>query len=170
MVGVEPVMIDGKKIVARELVREVSALSKIREIVFRERPHERVLAITKPGVCVVIREVDSGMAVNDIDDDGDPMLVANIDQGLEVGPASEALVHTEIADRQITPVNGRADIRQGHDLDRIHAKVGEIGNDLSHLIQVAPKLGDINFVYDEVGEIRRAPLVLVLAPAVRLVA
>src|SRR5262249_660911 len=44
VIHVEPVMVHGEKIISCQPAIEIGALSKIAEVVFRERPHEGILA------------------------------------------------------------------------------------------------------------------------------
>src|SRR4029077_6668697 len=94
-----------KKIIARELAIKIGALAEITEIILRERSHERVLAIVEARVGVVICEVDPGMAVDDIHNYGDAVLVGDVHHLLEGGSLPESFVDAKIADGKIAPVN-----------------------------------------------------------------
>ena len=78
------------------------------------------------------------------------MLMAEVDESLEIGALTEALIDPEIADWEITPIDRGADVRKRHNLDRIDPEVGEVGDDITDTIQVAAELPDVDFVKDEV--------------------
>ena len=63
----------------------------------------------------------------DVDDHRDAVLVGGVDERLEVGALAEALVDAEVADRQETPVDRRADVGQRHHLDGVDAQIGQVG-------------------------------------------
>src|SRR5262249_59562598 len=83
---------------------------------------------------------------------------------------AEAFVHSEIADRQITPIDGASDVRQWHDLDCVDAEILQIGDNAAHALEIAAELGNVDLVEHQVRECWRPPLRFGGAPNVRLVA
>src|SRR5262249_16990629 len=170
VIGIEPVVVDSEKIIAPELTIVVGALAEVAEEVLRKRSHEGILAVLQPRVGVVIGEIHARVAVDHIDDDGDAVLVANVNKRVEVRALAEAFVHSEIADRQITPIDGASDVRQWHDLDCVDAEILQIGDNAAHALEIAAELGNVDLVEHQVRECWRAPLRFGGAPNVRLVA
>ena len=111
VIDVEPVMIHGEKIIACQLAIEVSALAEIAEVVFREGSHERIFAIPEPRVGIEVGKVDPGVPVHRINDNGDAMLMRNINESLKIGPLPKAFVYSEVTDRKIAPVYRRGHVR-----------------------------------------------------------
>src|SRR5262249_5278560 len=110
VIHLQPVVVHGKKVIARELTIKVGALAEVAEIILRERSHERVLAVLQTRVSVEICEVNTGVAVNDIDNDCDAVPVGYLHHLLEVRSLSELFVDAEISNGKIAPVNGRSDV------------------------------------------------------------
>src|ERR1700730_3895035 len=125
--------------------------------------------VTQAGIGVVVGKIDTGMSVNDIDNDRDTMLVRDIDELLKVRASAKALVDAKITDREITPVNRHADVRQGHDLDGVDSEVAEIRHSVTRPIEVAAQLGYIHFIEDQIGKRRCLPIFLLRAPCIWLV-
>ena len=150
MVDLEPVIARAEEEVARQLPPEVSAFSEVAEVILRERAHEGVFVVPQPRVRIVIRKIHAGVAVDHIDDHGDAVLVRNIDELLEIRALAETLVDAEIADREIAPVDRDSHIGERHDLDRIHTEIAEIGHDVAGAIEIAPELGNVDLIEDEV--------------------
>ena len=101
-------VIDAEEVITRQLAVEVGALAEAIEVILGERPHERVLAVVQPGVRIVIGKVDARVAVDHVDDDGDAVLVRDVDQLLKIRAIAEALVDAEVADREDNPSRPRA--------------------------------------------------------------
>ena len=116
-------MVRREKIIARELAIEVGALAEATEIILRERTHEWILAIPEARISVEVWKVHTSVAVHDINNNCDSVLVGDIDHLLEVGSFAEPFVYAEIPDRKIAPVDRRGDVRERHHLDSIHAEV-----------------------------------------------
>ena len=123
MVHVEPVMVDREEIVTRELAIEVGALAEVAEIILGKWAHEGIFAVLKPRVGIVIGKVYTRMAVHHIDDDSDAVLVADVDESLEIRALAKPLVDPEVADRQIPPIYRTAHVRERHDLDGVDAEI-----------------------------------------------
>src|SRR5207249_7831700 len=104
-INLKPVVVHGKKIIARELAIKIGALAEITEIILRERSHERVLAISEARVSVVICEVHARVAIDDIHNYGDAVLVGDVHHLLEGGSLPESFIDAKVPDGKIAPVN-----------------------------------------------------------------
>src|SRR4051812_5480114 len=109
------------------------------------------------------------MAVHHIDDDSDAVLVADVDESLEIQALAKPLVDPEVADRQISPIHRTAHVRERHDLDGVDAEISQVRNPITKLIEIAGKLSDVNLVEDQVGEWRGLPLCPRITPFIKLV-
>ena len=116
-------MIDGEEVVARQLPLEVGTFAEIAEVVLCKGPHERVVAIVQACVGVVVRKIDTGMPVDDVDNDSEAVLMGDVHDLLKIRSLAEALVDPKITDRQITPIDRDADVGERHELDARHAEV-----------------------------------------------
>ena len=105
VIDLEPVVARGEKIIAGELAIKVRALAEITEIILRERSHERVLAISEARVSVVICEVHTRVAVDDIHNYGDAVFVGDVHHLLEGGSLPESFVDAKVPDGKVAPVN-----------------------------------------------------------------
>src|SRR4029077_8055375 len=105
VIHLQPMVVNGEKIIARELAIKVGALAEVAEVVLSERSHERVLAIVEPRISVEISEVHTRVAIDDIVNDGDSVLMSNIDHLPEVRSLAEPFGYAEISDRQIAPAH-----------------------------------------------------------------
>ena len=105
VINLKPVVVHGKKIIARQLAIKIGALAEITEIILRERSHERVLAISEARVSVVICEVHTRVAIDDIHNYGDAVLVGDVHHLLEGGSLPESFIDAKVPDGKIAPVN-----------------------------------------------------------------
>src|SRR5262249_40347899 len=136
VIDVEPVVVRREEEVARQLAGEIRTLSKVAEVVLCKRSHKWVIAITQSRVRIVIGKIHTGMAIHGIHDYRDAMLVSDIDQLLEVRALAKPLVHPEISDREITPVDRRPHVGERHDFDRVDPEVAEIGHEIMRTIKI----------------------------------
>ena len=105
MINIQPMVIHAEEIVPRELPGKVGAFAEIAEIVLGKGAHKGILMISETGVGVIIGKVNAGVAVHHVDNDGDAVLMRYVDELLKIGALPESLIHAEVPDRQITPVD-----------------------------------------------------------------
>src|SRR5277367_1048411 len=106
------------------------------------------------------------MTVDRIDDDGDSVLVTEVDELLKVGRFAKTLGHAEITDGVVSPVDRAQNVRNRHDFDAIDTKICQVRKLPDGAIEVVAKLADHQLINNGVFEGRCFPYALVAGECV----
>src|SRR5215831_13311802 len=169
VIHLQPVMVHGQEVVTRKLASEIGALSKIAEIILGEWAHEWVFAILETRIGVEVGEIDPRVAIDGIDDDGDAMLVGDVDQLLKICSLPESLVDPEEPDGKVSPIDRAGHVRERHHLDGIHPEVPQIGDQVARALEIAAELRDVDLIHHQIREWRCLPIRLGPAPRIGLI-
>src|SRR5207245_1213241 len=99
------------------------------------------------------------MVVDDIQDSGQAVQMAGIDQTLHRLWTAVGVMRGEKVDAVVTPAPRAGELGHRHDLDRIHAELDQLGEALDRRIECSGggERADVKLVEDEAGKWAAAP-------------
>src|SRR5436190_23199572 len=144
----------------------------VRVVVIERRPPRRLVLLGEVrAVAGEIIPLGPNVVVHDVENDGEPLGVRRVDEMLQPVWSTIVVLHRIEIDAVVSPVTRSGKLRDGHDLDRGHAKlasqtaqVGDDGRERAFIGEGA----DVQLVDDEVAHRDPAPVGVVPAKRIRV--
>ena len=120
MVFRDQVLVEAEEVIARECLPEIRSSPVLKELSLEAAEHR--VRLTRRFIDHVVGELRVRVRVYGVEDHGDTLFMRRVHETLERERAAQALVGREVVEWRIAPLHRFLHVRDGHQLEDVHAE------------------------------------------------